>query len=183
MLSIHYRLNRVWVGRVKSAGGWVSGSDSRGEHWQMGEHRGAGMPAVGPCVTGTHASVGERRQWAETRLLDPLEIRWERKDMRGIRQFWIGFRNEEVFAKGQQGLRAHRIQNQKVSKYICKWGIITESECFYWGPTVTSVLGPISSLIYQWPRRKPTIIIVRFAPTVEYKNSSRTLIWSSGVTQ
>lgn len=183
MLSIHYRLNRVWVGRFKSAGGWVSGSDSRGGHQQMGEHRGAGMPAVGPCVTGTHTSVGEHRQWAETGLLDLLEIRWKRKDMRGIRWFWIGFRNEEIFAKGQQGLRAHRIQNQKVSKYICKWGIITESECFYWGPTVSSVLGSISSLIYQWPRRKQTIFIVRFVLTAEYKISPRTLTWSLGVTQ
>lgn len=130
-----------------------------------------------------HTGVGEHRQWAETRFLDVLEIRWKRKDMRGIRWFWIGFRNEEAFAKGQQGLRAHRIQNQKVSKYICKWGIITESECFYWSPTVTSVLGPTSSLIYQWPRRKQTIITARFAPTLECKISPKTLIRSLGVTQ
>lgn len=155
---------------------WLGQQGRAPDRWES--TRGAAMPAVGPCVRGIRTSVEEQREWAERWSLDVLEIRWKRKDKRGIRQFWMGFRNEEAFAKGQHGLRAHRIQNQKVSKYICKWGIITESECFYWGPTVTSVLGPKSSLIYQWPRRKQTIVIPRFDTTVGYEMSPKTLRWS-----
>lgn len=155
MVYTHYRENRIFVGRFKNVRNWVTGSDSRGEHETDGKAgRRAAIPAVGPCVKGIHSGVEEPGEWAETWLSATLEIRWKRKDERGIRQFWMGFRKEDASAKGQRGITAHRIQNQKISKYICKWGIITESECFYWGPIVTSALGPQSSLVYQWPRRK-----------------------------
>lgn len=73
------------MGRSKSAVSQRLGQ--RGRAATDGRAQGAGTPAVGPCVTGTHSSAGEHRQWAETGLLDLLEIKWKRKDMRGIRQF------------------------------------------------------------------------------------------------
>lgn len=155
MVYTHYSENRIFVGRFKNVCKWVSGLDSRGEHETDGKAGGGQWSQLWDLVwKGIHSGIEEPGERAETWLSAALEIRWKRKDEGEIRQFWMGFRKEDAFAKGQRGIRAHRKQNQKVSKYICKWGIITESECFYWGPIVTSALGLQSSLVYQWLRRK-----------------------------
>jgi len=46
---------------------------------------------------------------------------------------------------------------------------------------VTSVPGPKSSLIYQWPRRKQTIIILGLDIAVVYEISPKALGWSVSV--
>lgn len=158
--------------------GWAGLGGTAGDRGTDGTAQGAGM---GPPVTGTHTGQESTHRGTD-RAPGALGKKVGKEGYERKKAILNRVQKWGSLCQRQQGLRAYRMQNQKVSKYICKWGLITESECCYWSPRVTSVLGPTSSLIYQWPKRKQTITIARFVPTVEYQIPSLVL-WALGVTQ
>lgn len=53
---------------------------------QMGKHAGGSDASCGTLCERDAHQRREQREWAGRRLLEVLEIRWERKDKRGIRR-------------------------------------------------------------------------------------------------